>query len=103
MGLQLAERARIKFGWKVEPVTFTAAVKEELAFGLRTDMQDKRVRIVADEKLRSDLRGIKKDVSIAGHIRFGGEAADSHYDRFWAKALRQAAARQPFARSTVIE
>ena len=103
MGLQLAERARIKFGWKVEPVTFTAAVKEELAFGLRTDMQDKRVRIVADEKLRSDLRGIKKDVSIAGHIRFGGEAADSHCDRFWAKALRQAAARQPFARSTVIE
>lgn len=102
MGLQLAERARKKFGWKVEPVTFTAAVKEELAFALRAEMQDKRLRIVADDKLRSDLRGIKKEVSTAGHIRFAGDAADSHCDRFWAKALRQAAARQPSARTIVI-
>lgn len=35
MGMQLAERAKERFGYKVEPVTFTAPLKEELAFGLR--------------------------------------------------------------------
>jgi len=44
LGLQLAERAERRFGWKVEPVTFTAAAKEEMAFGLRADFQDRRLR-----------------------------------------------------------
>jgi phage FluMu gp28-like protein len=93
MGMQLAERAVERFAWKVEPVTFTAPVKEELAYGLRADFEDKKLRIVRDDKLRADLRGIKKEVTISGNIRFVGESEDSHCDRFWAKALRQAAAR----------
>src|SRR5436305_2326683 len=28
LGMQLAERARQRFGWKVEAITFTAALKE---------------------------------------------------------------------------
>src|SRR5947207_3538484 len=59
LGMQLAEEAKADFGWKVEPVTFTAPVKEELAFGLRADFEDKRVRIVRDDKLRADLWGLK--------------------------------------------
>ena len=39
------------------------------------------------EPLRADLRGIKKETTASGNIRFVGEAADSHCDRFWAKAL----------------
>jgi phage FluMu gp28-like protein len=93
MGLQLAERAAERFNWKVEPVTFTAAVKEELAFGLRADFEDRKVRLPRDERLRADLRGIKKEVTSSGNIRFAGETGDSHCDRFWAKALRQHAAR----------
>jgi len=93
MGMQLAERAEDRFAWKVEPITFTAAVKEELAFGLRSDFQDRKLRIVSDDKLRSDLRGIKKEVSLSGNIRFLGESKDGHCDRFWALALRQHAAR----------
>jgi phage FluMu gp28-like protein len=93
MGLQMAERAEQKFGWKVEPITFTAAVKEELAYGLRADFQDRRLRICDDLALRGDLRGIRKEVTSSGNIRFAGESADSHCDRFWAKALRQHAAR----------
>ncbi len=93
MGMQLAEEAKAEFGWKVEPITFTGPVKEELAFGLRADFEDRRLRIVRDDKLRSDLRGIKKEVTLSGNIRFVGESEDSHCDRFWAKALRQAAAR----------
>jgi phage FluMu gp28-like protein len=93
LGMQLAEEAKADFGWKVEPITFTAAVKEELAFGLRGDFEEKRLRIVRDEKLEADLRGVKKQVTLSGNIRFAGESEDSHCDRFWAKALRQQAAR----------
>ncbi len=100
LGMQLAERAKERFGWKVEPITFTPAVKEALAFELRRSFEDKRLRIDADPALRNDLRGIRKEVTVAGHIRFVGEPepdghASGHCDRFWAKALRQHAAR-PF-------
>ena len=42
---------------------------------------------------RADPRGIKKEVTAGGNIRFVGETGESHCDRFWAKALRQDAAR----------
>jgi len=93
LGLQLAEEARADFGWKLEPIVFTAPVKEELAFGLRTALQELKVRLVSDDKLRADLRGIRKEVTLSGNIRFLGESPDSHCDRFWDKALRQHAAR----------
>ena len=89
LGMQLAEEAKDRFGYRVEPVTFTAPVKEELAYGLRAAFEDKKIRIQRDDKLRADLRGIKKEVTAAGNIRFAGESDDSHCDRFWAKALRQ--------------
>lgn len=87
MGSQLAERAVERFGWKVEAVHFTAQVKEDLAFPLRAAHEDRRIRYARDEKLRADLRGIKKTTTSAGNIRFEGEAGDSHCDRFWAKGL----------------
>ena len=77
------------FGWKVEAVTFTPAVKEEMAYRLRAAFEDKLLRIARDVELRADLRGIKKEVTSSGNIRFAGESEDSHCDRFWAKALRQ--------------
>jgi phage FluMu gp28-like protein len=93
LGAQLAERAAERFEWKVEPITFTGPMKEELAFGLRGDFEERRLRIVRDDRLVADLRGIKKEVTESGNIRFLGESGDSHCDRFWAKALRQQAAR----------
>lgn len=92
LGMQLAEEANTEFGWKAEPVTFTGPVKEELAFGLRGAFEDRKLRLPVDDKLRADLRGIKKEVTVAGNIRFVGDSDDSHCDRFWAKALRQHAA-----------
>ncbi len=91
--IQLGERATQYFGWKVEPVTFTLSLKQELAFGLRRDFEDRKLRLVRDDKLRSDLRALKKQVTASGHIRFDGEVENSHCDRTWAKALRQYAAR----------
>jgi len=102
MGMQFAERAKEIFGWKVEEVTFTGPVKEELAFGLRAQFEDKTLRIAGDDKLRADLRGIKKEVTAAGNIRFVGESEDSHCDRFWAKALRQHAAKSTVAMGALV-
>ena len=73
IGMQLAERAKDRFGWKVEPIHFTAILKEELAFSLRSAFEDRRLRIDPDPKLRDDLRGVKKLVTSAGNIRFLGE------------------------------
>ena len=94
LGMALAERARNQFGWKVEPVTFTAPLKEKLAFDLRADLEQRRVRLARDPRLRSDLCGVRKEVTLSGNLRFSGEAADGHCDRFWALALRQHAANQ---------
>ncbi len=93
LGMQLAERARERFDWKIEPITFTAPVKESLATGLKIDLENRQLRLVDDPALRADLRGIRKETSLGGNTRYAGETADSHCDRFWAKALRQQAAR----------
>src|SRR5262249_28274643 len=87
LGMQLAERAQDRYGWKVEPVNFTRQVKEELAYALRADLEGRLVRLPPDPALRADLRSLKKEVTLSGNIRFTGEAEDSHCDRTWAKAL----------------
>lgn len=87
LGNQLAEEAKRHFGWKVEPIMFTQQSKSDLAYPLRAAHEDVRLRYRRDEKLRADLRGIKKELTVGGNERFVGEAVDSHCDRFWAKAL----------------
>jgi phage FluMu gp28-like protein len=93
IGRQLAEESRERFGWKVEQFDFTPASKEDLAFGLRRDFEDLKLRLVRDDKLRADLHGLRKGLTATGKIRFDGHADDSHCDRTWAMALRQEAAR----------
>jgi phage FluMu gp28-like protein len=102
LGMQLAERAREKFGWKIEPLTFTERTKEDLAISLKIDLEKRHVRLVDDEKLRADLRGIRKEVTLGGHSRYAGESEGSHCDRFWAKALRQQAARHRISAGAVV-
>lgn len=87
LGNQLAEEAQKQFGWKVEPITFTQQSKSDLAYPLKAAHEDVRLRYRRDEKLRADLRGIKKEITVGGNERFAGESLDSHCDRFWAKAL----------------
>lgn len=91
LGRQFAERARQRFGWKVEGVTFTGPVKEELAYPLRGAFEDRRVRIPAPEHnkgIRPDLRAIKKETTQSGNIRFTADRGkNGHSDRFWALAL----------------
>lgn len=93
MGTQFAEEAKERFGYRVEEIVFTAAVKEELAYPLKEAFEDKKLRLIVTDALTSDIRGIKKEVSLSGNIRFVGDSEDSHCDRFWALALRQHAAK----------
>lgn len=94
LGMQLAEEAEQTFGSKVETITFNLGVKEELAFHLRNCFDDRILRIDPSPELRSDLRGVRKETTAAGKTRFVAESDDGHCDRFWAKALRQHAAKQ---------
>ena len=87
LGNQMAEEAVQRWGYRAEGVTFTSQVKQDLAGPMRMAHEDRKIRYPREEALRADLRGVKKEVTSAGNIRFVGEAADSHCDRFWAKAL----------------
>jgi phage FluMu gp28-like protein len=87
LGMQLAEELRQKWGDKIEPVYFTAKVKEELAELMRIKFQDRLIRIPEDPDLREDLHSVRKTLTPSGNIKIEGSTKDSHADRFWALAL----------------
>jgi len=89
LGIGWADDAQDKFGERrIEGVTFTGQVKEAMAYPLRGAMEDRKVRIPEDPKIRSDLRKVQKVTTAAGNIRFVAESTpDGHADRFWALAL----------------
>lgn len=89
IGRQLVERAAKRFGeYKVEAVTFTGAVKEELAYPLRAAFEDRTARIPDDAKIIASHRAVRKETTASGNIRFVAEStADGHADDFWAHAL----------------
>lgn len=89
LGIGWNDDAQRKFGqYRVEGVTFTPAVKEALAYPVRSRMEERRLRIPFRKEIRADLRSVTKQVSAAGNIRFTAERTkDGHADRFWALAL----------------
>jgi phage FluMu gp28-like protein len=89
IGRQLVERAQKRYGeYKVEAITFTGAVKEELAYPLRAGFEDKSVRIPDDKSIIAHHRAIRKETTAAGNIRFVAESNEAgHADYFWAHAL----------------
>lgn len=97
LGMQLAERAQERFGkYRVEAVNFTAAVKEELAYPVRSLMEERALKIPNSREIRQDLRGIKKEYTKSGNIRFTADTGpDGHSDRFWALALAIHAGKTP--------
>ena len=92
IGEQMAENAQADYGSKVEPVRFTAEVKEHMAFGIRNAMEDANFRTPDAARVESSFRKIKKTTTISGNIRFDGERdEDGHADDFWGGALCQEA------------
>ena len=100
---QFAERAQSRFGkFEVEPIHFTAPVKEELAYPVRTAFEQRTIRIPADPAIRADLRAIKKQTTAAGNLRFSADAGvNGHADRFWALALALHAAKAKPSAGTI--
>jgi len=89
LGMQFAERAGQRFGYKVEGVNFSGPVKEDLAYPLRSAFEDGAIRIpFGDDPLIADLRKIRRETTAAGNVRFVADSDDEgHADRFWALAL----------------
>jgi phage FluMu gp28-like protein len=88
IGMEMAERLAEGFPGKVEPVTFTAARKQDLAVRMKRAFEEKTIRIPERRELRWDLQAVKRVVSSAGNIRFDAERSEQgHADRFWALAL----------------
>ena len=99
LGIGWTDDAQDQFGEsRVEGVTFTAQVKEALAYAAKGDMEDRKVRIPEDPHIRADFRKLQKVTTAAGNIRFVAESDNNgHADRFWALALARMAASNPAA------
>lgn len=99
MGIGWVDDAQDQFGeQRVEGVTFTAPAKEAMAYAVKGDMEDRKLRIPEDPKTRADFRKLQKVTTTAGNIRFVAERdSDGHADRFWSLALARQAASNPAA------
>ncbi|MFO0836975.1 MAG: hypothetical protein U1D55_00490 [Phycisphaerae bacterium] len=88
MGLQLAERAQRRWGWRIQPVTISAPVKEDLCARMQRAFQRGEMRIPADRTLHSDLHSVERQITLAGNLRYAaGRGQRGHADRFMALAL----------------
>jgi phage FluMu gp28-like protein len=93
IGLPLSESLAQEFGPRVEPVVFTAAVKEDLAFRTRRRMEERLTLLPDTREVRAAFSAIKKFVTTTGNLRFDAARTDrGHADEFWAKALADYAA-----------
>lgn len=97
LGMQFAERAGQRFGnGKIEGITFSGPVKEDLAYPVRSAFEDRAIRIgFADDALISAIRKIRKETTSAGNARFVAESTDDgHADQFWSLGLALHAGKQ---------
>lgn len=101
LGMQLAEQAVERFGeHRVEAVTFTAAIKSQLAGSLRIAVEAERIRIPNSDVIRNDWHSVQRKMTESGHIRLvAPRQAGSHADRFWAAALAVQAAEDRVGRA----
>ena len=95
LGMQMAERAREKFGtFKVEPITFTRQIKEELAEHTYVTVEKCKVLIPRDKILRDALYKIRAVKTPAGNARYEADRDEKgHADEFWSLALMLHAAK----------
>jgi phage FluMu gp28-like protein len=93
MGAPLAEALTREFGPRVEPVVFTPAVKEDLAFRTKRRMEARLTLLPDTREIRRAFSAVKKIVTPSGNLRFDAERTEAgHADEFWAKALADLAA-----------
>ena len=90
LGMQLAENMRKKHGSQVEKISFTNAIKEEMAINLHKAFERGRsgILIPNDRDLISQIVAIKREVTSNGLFRYSVERNEKHHgDKFWGLAL----------------
>jgi phage FluMu gp28-like protein len=90
LGAFPAEELQRKFGRsRIEPITFTQAVKEDLATGMYSAFVESTVRIPKkDSALRDDICAIRRIITSAGNVRYDApHTEEGHADSAWALAL----------------
>jgi phage FluMu gp28-like protein len=101
IGAMLAETLAREFGSRVEPVVFTAAVKEDLAFRTKRRMEARLSLVPDTREIRRAFSAVKKYITPAGNLRFDAARTEAgHADEFWAKALADLAADPEARRAT---
>jgi len=102
LGLMLAEELQARWGARVEPVTFTLGVKEDLAVRVKRLLEERRLKLPYDPAVRAALGAVKRYVTPAGNVRFDADRTERapHADHFWALALALAAADEESAPAT---
>lgn len=93
MGLAIAEQLEREFPGKAQGIQFTQPAKEALAVHARRRMEERKVRIPDDERIRASFRSLKRTQNAAGQVRFDTEhdAASGHADHWWAFAMAEMA------------
>jgi phage FluMu gp28-like protein len=90
LGMDLAERLFKKHSNQVEPITFTNAIKEEMAVGLHKEFErgPSGILIPNERDLISQIVAVKREVTSTGAFRYAVEKNQNHHgDKFWALAL----------------
>jgi phage FluMu gp28-like protein len=96
LGMQLAEELRQRFGWRVEPVTFTLQTKEALAVLTKRMFEERLLRIPSHREIRASLHAVRRMATATGHFRFDADRTEKgHADEFWALALALQATELP--------
>jgi phage FluMu gp28-like protein len=91
IGMQLSEEAQDKFGkFRVEQVTFTNTVKEDIAHSLYIAVEDKSILIPNQFEIRESFHSVRKITTAANNVRLDADEdkkSGSHADEFWAACL----------------
>ncbi len=88
MGIQLAEEMTEKYRNRVEGITLTSQVKNEMAPSTKIVFEDRNIWMPAHRDLMQQIHSVKKTVTKAGNIRFDADYDEKHHaDKFWAFAL----------------
>lgn len=92
LGCALAEEAARDFP-HVQAVTLTAERKEHLCVLVRRALEDGRLRLPPDRRVRDDFLAIRRIAGPTGTVRYAApRTAAGHADRYWACALAVGAA-----------
>jgi phage FluMu gp28-like protein len=98
IGMALVERLQDTFGSRVEGVTFTNSLKEDLSLRVRRRMEERLDKIPQNASaIERDFAAVKREITASGNLRFDAERTDAgHADVYWAKALADYAADSGF-------